>query len=72
MPSPKDNTSQPEHIARRETPAGRWWPVAFYSVNVFLWFITGVVAGAWDLLWLVVLPLPALALYLWRIRRRGE
>jgi hypothetical protein len=61
---------QANHIARRETAPGRWWPVAFYSVNVILWFVTGVVAEAWGLLWLAFLPLPALALYLWRTRRR--
>jgi hypothetical protein len=60
-----------EHISKRETPSGRWWPVAFYGLNVVLWIVTGVVFGAWDLLWLAILPLPALALYLYRTRRKG-
>jgi hypothetical protein len=58
------------HISRRETALGRWLPVALYAVNVTLWLITGIVAGAWDRLWLALLPLPALGLYLWRTERK--
>jgi hypothetical protein len=43
--------------------------VIFYAVNWLLWLITGIWTGAWELLWLAVLPLPALGLYLWRTRR---
>ena len=57
-----------DHVARRSQPAGRWAPAAFYFLNVALWFATGVVFGARDLLWLVFLTFPALALYLWRTR----
>ena len=32
-------------------------PAAFYVINLFGWTLTGAMAGAWDLLWLVVLPL---------------
>lgn len=56
------------HVAKRERPAGRWAPAAFYLLNVVLWFMTGVVFAAWDLLWLVVLTVPALMLYVWRTR----
>jgi len=59
------------HISKRETPVGRWLPVALYAVNVILWIITALVAGAWDRLWLAILPLPAVGLYLWRTRRIG-
>lgn len=55
-----------EHIARRESPLGRWLPVVFYSTNVTLWMLTSVMFQAWDLLYLGILTIPALALYLWR------
>jgi hypothetical protein len=58
-----------DHIAKRETPTGRWVPVAFYVINLFGWTLTGAMAGAWDLLWLVVLPLLPLVIYLARIQR---
>ena len=57
------------HIDKRATPLGRWAPVMFYTMNWVLWLITGLWAGAWELLWLAVLPLPVLGLYLWRTRR---
>ena len=57
---------QQDHVKKRETPVGRWLPFSFYTVNFVLWFITGIMAGAWDLLWLAVLPLPSLILYLLR------
>ena len=60
------------HIAKRESRLGRWVPVLFYSVNVILWLITGVVAKAYGLLWLALLPLPALVLYLLRTRRSSS
>ena len=55
-----------EHVARRERFAGRWGSAAFYVLNVLLWFLTGVAFEAWDVLWLVVLTVPAIALYVWR------
>lgn len=55
-----------DHVSKRETTLGRWLPVSFYTVNFALWIVTGILAGAWDLLWLAVLPLPALGLYLRR------
>ena len=55
---------QGDHVSKRETLLGRWVPVSFYSVNLILWIITGILAGVWNLLWLAVLPLPALGLYL--------
>ncbi len=57
------------HVANRESRLGRWVPVLFYSVNIILWLITGVIAKAYVLLWLAILPLPALVLYLLRTRR---
>lgn len=56
------------HVAKRERFAGRWAPAAFYVLNVSLWFLTGAVFGAWDLLWLAVWTVPALALYVWQTR----
>lgn len=57
---------QQDHVKKRETPVGRWLPFFFYTVNLVLGFVTGIVAGAWDLLWLAVLALPSLILYLLR------
>lgn len=57
-----------KHIAKRESLWGRWTPVVFYSLNVALWFITGVMFEARDLLYLAVLTLPALGLFIWRTR----
>ena len=57
------------HAETRHTASGRWLPVVFYSVNVASCFLTCVAARAWDLLWLGVLPAPALALYIIRTRR---
>jgi hypothetical protein len=68
-PTPHLNTNLPEHVQRRHTPIGRWMPALLYTANVVLWLITGILAGAWDLLWLVVWALPALGLYLWRTQR---
>lgn len=56
------------HVAKRASFAGRWAPAAFYLLNVLLWFLTGVVFEAWDLLRLVVLTIPAIALYVWQTR----
>lgn len=55
---------------KRESPVGRGMPVGFYSANILTWFIIGIVAGDWDLLVLVLLPLPALILYLICTRRK--
>lgn len=63
---------QKEHVSKRETPLGRWLPLFFYSVNFTLWIVTAILAKAWGLLWLSVLPLPALSLYLLRTRKESE
>lgn len=47
---------------------GRWLPVFFYVLNVILWFLTGMIFEVWDLLYLVFLTVPALALYIWQTR----
>jgi hypothetical protein len=57
-----------EHIQKRETTLGRWFPFALYGINVFLWFLTGLLFGQWQLLWLAFLPLAALAVYWFRTR----
>ena len=57
------------HVNRRETALGRGIPAAFYLLNVALWLITALAFEAWDLLHLALLPLPWLALYVWRTRR---
>lgn len=62
---------QKDHVSKRETPLGRWLPLSFYSVNFTLWIVTGIQAGAWDLLWLAVLPLPAMGIYLLRTRKES-
>ncbi len=63
---------QEDHVSKRETHPGRWLPFFFYSVNFALWIVTSVLAGACNLLWLAVLPLPALSLYLLRTRKESE
>jgi hypothetical protein len=67
--TPHRELNQIDHVQRRHTPTGRWMPALLYTANVVLWLITGILAGAWDLLWLVVWALPALGLYLWRTQR---
>lgn len=57
-----------EHVVKRGSILGRWAPVGFYVLNAALWFWTGVTFKSWDLLWLVVLTIPAIALYLWQTR----
>jgi hypothetical protein len=60
-----------DHVSKRETPLGRWFPVILYAVNLALWIAAGIGVEAWDLLWLVVLALPVLGLYLWTTWRHG-
>jgi hypothetical protein len=62
---------QDAHVGKRETPGGRWLPAAFYAINLSGWVVSGVMAGAVDLVWLVVLPLLPWVLYLARTRRRA-
>jgi hypothetical protein len=59
-----------DHVSRREHTVGRWLPVLFYSVNYALWVVALFETRAWNLFWLAVFPLPALALYLLRTRRK--
>jgi len=67
----KATTLREDHVSKRETPLGRWFPVAFYAVNLALWIATGIRVAAWDLLWLAVLALPVLGLYWWTTRCSG-
>lgn len=57
------------HVFKRAMPLGRWGPLTFYAANVILWLITALQAHAYVLLWLTILPLPALGLYCWRTHR---
>lgn len=57
-----------QHIARRASHTGRLAPAVLYGLNVTLWFLTGVIVEAWDLLYLILLPLLPLAVYLRRTR----
>lgn len=52
----------------RDSALRRWVPMGFYGINVALWFATGIAAEAWDLLYLVLLPLSVVAVYIWRTR----
>ena len=61
-----------EHVRKRSTIVGRWAPVAFYCINVVLWIVTGLMAGAGQFLWLSFLTLPALLLYLRRTQGRSH
>jgi len=58
-----------DHVYLLQTPLGRWFPAVFYSVNLGLWILTAIVVRAWDLLFLAILPVPALVLYIVRTRR---
>jgi hypothetical protein len=58
------------HISRRESFAGRWLPAFFYLVNYLLWVFAAQEVFTSGLIWLAIFPLPALALYLVRIRRK--
>ena len=51
----KATTLREDHVSKRETPLGRWFPVVLYAVNLALWIAAGIGVEAWDLLWLVVL-----------------
>ena len=57
-----------KHVSKRETGVGRLFPALLYSLNLLLWMLAGLLAGAWEFLWLVVWPLPPLILYWWRTR----
>ena len=61
-----------EHVQKRETALGRRFPALLYTLNLLLWVATAVAAGAWEFLWLAILPLPALILYWWRTGRRAS
>lgn len=65
-------TSAGDHIAKRESPWGRGAPAVFYGLNFGLWLATGIVFGALDLLHLALLPLPILAVYIWRTGRASR
>jgi hypothetical protein len=67
----KATSLREDHVSKRETPLGRWFPVILYVVNLVLWIAPGIRVEAWDLLWLVVVALPALGLYLGTTRRHG-
>ena len=62
---------QQDHVKKKESAAGRWLPLSFYSVNFVLWLATAIIAGAWNLLWLAILPLPALVMYVVRTGKRA-
>ncbi len=61
----------PDHIRKRETPFGQWLPLILYSINFAAWLITGILFDARELLWLAVLPLPALVIYWGRTHERA-
>ena len=62
--------TQIDHISKREHPLGRWLPALLYSANYMLWVVAVLEARAWDLLWLALFPIPAVALYVLCIRRK--
>ena len=59
-----------DHVKLRQTRWGRWLPAVFNALNLGLWIVTVVAAGAWDLLMLAILPLPALLVYVVRTQRK--
>jgi len=61
-----------DHVYLQQTTMGRWLPAVFYSVNLGIWMLTAIVAGAWDLIFLAILPMPALAVYVVRTQRNAR
>jgi len=57
-----------KHIVVRGRFLGRWAPAIFYALIVALWLLTGIAFEAWDVLYLVLVTLPALALYVRQTR----
>ncbi len=57
---------------RRHTGIGRWGPVALYLAIALGWFVEGILAGAQDRLWLLILAMPAPAIYVWRTGQSRE
>lgn len=57
------------HVHKRHAGVGRWFPLFLYLVNYGLWFISGIMANAPDLLWLAVFPAAAPILYIFRTQR---
>jgi hypothetical protein len=55
-----------QHVRKRDTPFGRWLPVALYAVNLGGTIATAVAVDAVELLHLAAFPLPAVVLYVWR------
>ena len=61
-----------DHVAKRNSPLGRWLPPVFYAFSLLGWLLAGISAWLWHLLWLVVLPLLPLILYVVFTIRRGN
>jgi hypothetical protein len=38
----KATTLREDHVSKRETPLGRWFPVILYAVNLALWIAAGI------------------------------
>jgi hypothetical protein len=58
-----------DHNFIRQTPLGRWLPVVFYLVNFCLWILIDILSGALNLLFLAILPIPAIVIYIVRTQR---
>ena len=58
-----------DHVRKRKTGLGRWFPFIVYGLYTLSWLLTGILFGQWQLLWLVVLPLASLVLYWIRTQR---
>jgi len=61
-----------DHVYLRQTARGRWLPAVFYSVNLAIWLLTAMLAGAWDMIFLAILSIPALAVYVVRAQRNAK
>jgi hypothetical protein len=51
----KATTLREDHVSKRETPLGRWFPVILYAVNLALWIAANYVG------WFVLMFLTPLA-----------
>jgi hypothetical protein len=38
----KATNRREDHVSKRETPLGRWFPVVLYAVNLAHWIATGI------------------------------
>lgn len=56
------------HVLRRESSWGRWFPFGLFALNIVSWIVTALLFHQERFLALVLLPLVPLVLYVARTR----